>query len=209
MSTEAPDTIVIEALRRGDEPAFRAFVSRHHRGLVRVARTFVLNDAVAEEVAQDTWLAMIDGLDRFEGRSSLSTWLYAIAVNKARTRGARDARQVSFDPQDPTDAPWRSVDPRRFEPSGQYAGHWSEEPADWRNLPETVLVAAETRAAVDRAIAALPVAQQAVITLRDIHGFDATEVCEIVGVSETNQRVLLHRARARVRAALERHLEAS
>ncbi len=209
MSTEARDTIVVEALRRGDEPTFRAFVSRHHGGLVRVARTFVVNEAVAEEVAQDTWLAMIDGLDRFEGRSSLSTWLYAIAVNKARTRGARDARQVSFDPQDPTDAPWRSVAPRRFEPSGQYAGHWSEEPTDWRNLPETGLVAAETRAVIDRAIAALPVAQQAVITLRDVDGFDATEVCEIVGVSETNQRVLLHRARTRVRAALERHLEAS
>jgi RNA polymerase sigma-70 factor, ECF subfamily len=206
---EVDDAIVVEALRRGDERAFRDVVSRHHGGLVRVARTFVGSTAVAEEVAQDTWLAMIDGIDRFQGRSSLSTWLYAIVVNKARTRGVRDARHVSFDPQDPSDAPWRSVDPGRFDVGGEYSGHWNQEPVDWRTLPEAVLLANETRAVIDRAIAALPPAQQAVITLRDVEGFATPEVCEIVGVSEANQRVLLHRARSRVRAALERHLETS
>jgi RNA polymerase sigma-70 factor, ECF subfamily len=209
MPNEVGDAAVIEALRRGDERTFREVVSRHHSGLVRVARTFVANTAVAEEVAQDTWLAMIDGIDRFEGRSSLPTWLYAIVVNKARTRGVRDARQVTFDPQDPSDTSWRSVDPSRFESAGEYARHWSEQPTDWRSLPEAVLVASETRGVIDRAIADLSAAQQAVITLRDVEGLGSPEVCEIVGVSEANQRVLLHRARANVRAVLERHLEAS
>jgi RNA polymerase sigma-70 factor (ECF subfamily) len=162
---------------------------------------FVSSRAVAEEVVQETWLAVLTGLERFEGRSSLKTWLFTILSNKAKTRGQREARTLPFsafaadgDEED------TAVDADRF----VRGGAWGAPP---RGIPEERLLAGEARARIDRAIAALPTNQRAVITLRDVEGLSAEEACNVLGLSETNQRVLLHRARAKVRAAFEEYLE--
>ncbi|HSS09715.1 MAG TPA: sigma-70 family RNA polymerase sigma factor [Acidimicrobiales bacterium] len=198
---------LLAGLRAGDEEAFRALVTRHHGSLVRVASMYVRSTAVAEEVAQETWLAVIRGLDRFEERSSLRTWIFRILVNQARTRGARESSSIPFSSfLDDTDEP--TVDPHRFNGSEhRWPGHWVTFPERWSDVPAERLVDAETRSEVDKAIRALPDAQRAVITLRDVEGWSSAEVCAFLGVSEVYQRVLLHRARARVRAALETYLE--
>jgi RNA polymerase sigma-70 factor (ECF subfamily) len=209
----APSTIMPEEaellarLRAGDEQAFAALVARHHAAMLAVAQGYVKTRAVAEEVVQEAWLGVIKGLDRFEGRSSLKTWIFRILVNTARTRGAREARFVPFASLAPEGDDEPVVDPDRFSGGpNPYPGHWTTPPDDWRALPEAALAGRETLAVVTAAIAELPPAQRAVIAMRDIAGCEAEEVCATLEISEGNQRVLLHRARSRVRAALERHL---
>ncbi|HET9553189.1 MAG TPA: sigma-70 family RNA polymerase sigma factor [Anaeromyxobacteraceae bacterium] len=202
----ADERALVERLRKGDRAAFAALVARHGGALLRLASTLVRQRALAEEVVQETWLAALEGLDRFEGRSSLRTWLFHILANRARTRAVREGRSVPFsalgDPAD--DEP--AVDPDRF----TQGGGWREPPGGWgAEDPERLALGAETRAVIEAAIAALPESQRAVITLRDVEGLEAEEICALLGVTVTNQRVLLHRARARVRRALEEHLEAA
>ena len=184
---------------------FRTFVSQHHRAMTRVALTFVQSGAIADEVVQETWLAVVRGLDGFEGRCSLKTWVFRILTNRAQSRGARERRTIPFSSiADDEDGP--TVDPERFiGAGGPFDGYWSVPPSRFFELPEERLLANETRGLLDRAIGELPARQQQVINLRDVEGWDAEEVCESLGISAANQRVLLHRARAQVRSALEQH----
>ena len=203
------DDTLLQALRNGDEAAFATLVDRYHGLLLRLALAFVSSRAVAEEVVQDTWVGVLEGLNRFEGRSSLKTWIYRILINQAKTRGVRESRSVPFsaptasgeEPSEP------AVDPSRFRTSG-LADFWETYPRQWdENTPERILLTKEGLAQIEKAIAALPPMQRQVITLRDVEGLGAEEVCNVLDLSETNQRVLLHRARSRVRRTLERYLE--
>ena len=188
------DDALLARLRAGDEAAFDALVSQHDASLRRVARTFV-PQALADDVVQETWLAVIRGLDGFEGRSSLRTWIYKILANRARTRAVREARNVPFSAVEP-DAP--AVDPSAFGDDGR----WRSAPTRLELDPETHLLSGELRAHLLDAVEQLPANMRAVITLRDIVGVSPEEVCDVLGISDGNQRVILHRARARVRAAL-------
>jgi len=193
---------LVAALRAGDEAAFKQLIDRYHASLVRVARAYVPTRALAEEVAQETWLAVVEGIGRFEGRSSLKTWLFRILTNRAKTRGVRESRSLPFSSFETDDA---AVEPERFKgPGERWTGHWNDPP---REFPEERLLAAETRSVIEEAIEKLPPTQRTVITMRDVDGWSAEEVCNALTLSETNQRVLLHRARSAVRAALERYLE--
>lgn len=199
---------LLTRLRAGDESAFRALVGRHDRALRRVALSFVPTPSVADEVVQDTWLAVIRGLENFEGRSSLKTWIFRILVNRAQSRGERERRTTPFSslasPADEESG--ATVDAERFlGPENPLAGYWSLTPTRFFELPEERLLAEETAELVARSIRLLPPRQQQVITLRDIEGWEAEEVCESLSISAANQRVLLHRARAAVRATLEEH----
>jgi RNA polymerase sigma-70 factor (ECF subfamily) len=199
---------LLARLREGDERAFETLVERHYGTMLAVARRHVKTRAVAEEVVQDAWVAVLKGIDRFEGRSSLKTWILRIVVNTAITRGAREARSVPFASLAP-EGEEAAVDPGRFrEAQDGFPGHWKAYPGDWRTLPEERLLGRETLDVVIRAIEGLPPAQRTVITLRDVQGCTAEEACAALDVSEGNQRVLLHRARSRVRAALEENLDA-
>ena len=207
-STASADEIELLArLRAGDEQAFEALVARYYGTMMAVAQTYVKSRAVAEEVVQEAWLGVLESLDRFEGRSSLKTWILAILVNKAKTRGMREARSVPFASlARERDEP--AVEPERFRgPQDGFPGHWRAYPGDWGAAPEVVLEDRETLGVALRAIAALPLAQQTVIRMRDVEGYSSDEVCAALEVSVANQRVLLHRARSRVRAALEAHLD--
>lgn len=200
---------LVAALRSGDENAFLSLVERHQRALLRVAHGYVGSRSVAEEVVQDTWLSVLQGLAGFEGRAALKTWIFRILANRARTRGAREARTIPFADlaggQAGDDGP--AVDPDLFVPDGQpQAGWWAARPGSWAAIPEERLLAAETRAAIEAAIEALPASQRTVIALRDVEGWSAEEVRELLEISDANQRVLLHRARARVRQALAHYL---
>lgn len=192
----------LAALRSGDESAFAALVQRHHASMVRIARAYVSSAEVAEEVAQEAWVGVLRGLDRFEGRSSLRTWIFRILTNTAKTRGVRDQRTIPFSALEPDDG---EPGPDRFLPDDhdRWPGHWAVLPEPW---PEHRLIGAETSARLQQAIDALPAGQRAVITLRDVEGLGSAEVCNVLELTETNQRVLLHRARTRVRAALEDYL---
>ncbi|HVD48453.1 MAG TPA: sigma-70 family RNA polymerase sigma factor [Gaiellaceae bacterium] len=197
----------LDALRAGDEEAFATLVREYHASLVRVARMYVLTLAAAEEVAQETWLAVLNGLSRFESRSSLKTWIFRILTNIAKTRAVRDGRTLPFSAlQDPARVPEAAVDADRFlDPEHpRWPGHWALKPEPW---PEEALVAGETRERLAEAIEALPATQRAVISLRDVEGWTSEEVRNALDLSETNQRVLLHRARSKVRAALESYLD--
>jgi RNA polymerase sigma-70 factor, ECF subfamily len=189
------DEVLLEKLLVGDQDAFRVMVGRYHDSLVRVARYHVDSDAAAEDVAQDTWVAVLRGVHKFEGRSSFKTWLFKIAVNRSRTAGSRDRRQVSVDPTSVEPA----VDPSRFD----RAGAWSDPPTPFEDLVSAHLDDAEVVRAVRGAVRALPEPQQAVVTLRDVEGLSTYEVSALLGLTEGNVRVILHRGRARVRAALE------
>ena len=193
------DAALLAELRAGNEQAFARLVDRYHGSMVRVARAYVATNEAAEDVVQDAWIGIIKGLGRFEGRSSLKTWMFRILVNKAMTRGGRDARTVPFSSIGPSDV---SVDPGRFVATGRWAGWWQREDAV-TTLPDRLVLSMEARAMVDAVIATLPANQRLVILLRDVQGLSAAEACDVLGVSEANQRVLLHRARTKVRAALE------
>jgi RNA polymerase sigma-70 factor, ECF subfamily len=203
---------LLAALRSGSEAAFRELVMRHQRAMLRLAEAYTPSRAVAEEVVQEAWLAVLSGLDRFEGRSSLKTWIFRILVNRAKSRGVREQRSVPFSsiPRDTSEEEGPAVSPDRFLGDGhRWAGHWARPPEPWSDVPATTAVDSETRAVIEATIAALPIQQRRVITLRDVEGWTSEEVCDLLELSEGNQRVLLHRARSRVRAALERHFQES
>jgi RNA polymerase sigma-70 factor (ECF subfamily) len=207
---ELEERALCAALRRGDEGAFSRLVELYHGPLKRLALTYVRSSAVAEEVVQETWLGVITGIDRFEERSSLKTWIFRILTNIAKTRAVREGRTVplsalvrsEIDSDDP------AVDPDRFldQQHAKWPGHWASPPAHWGDLPEERLAGRETIEVIKRAIDDLPPAQRQVVVLRDVEGWDSDEVCELLDLSEANQRVLLHRGRSKVRRALELHL---
>jgi RNA polymerase sigma-70 factor, ECF subfamily len=183
----------LERLRAGDQRTFINVVARHHDAMMRVARSFVPSYAVAQEVVQDTWLAVLRGMDGSEGRSSFQTWLYQILINRARSAGAREHRHVPIDVQE------CSADPSRFDQDGQ----WSLPPEHWSDDLYDRLRAGELSPSIWSALDELPVQQRSVVALRDLEGIRSTEVCELLNITEANQRVLLHRGRSRMRAALE------
>lgn len=194
------------ALEDRDERAFVELVNRYQAALLRLALVHCRSRAVAEEVVQETWLGVLRGIERFEGRSSFKTWLFRILVNRARTRSELEGRTIPFsslDREEPSVAADRFFGPDHPE----WPGHWSVPPRSWGSSPEGELLSKETLELVEQAIAALAPAQREVITLRDVDGWTSEEVCNVLGITETNQRVLLHRARAKVRAGLERHLD--
>jgi RNA polymerase sigma-70 factor, ECF subfamily len=203
------DTL-LAALRSGDEGAFSALVDAHGAAMHRVALTFVRSSAVADEVVQEAWLGALRGLDRFEGRSTLRTWLLRIVANIARTHAVREARSVPFsalelarEADSPHDA---GLPTERFQgPSDPHPGRWVSFPTPWPTDPENALLSAEIRDLIANTIADLPDGQRIVITLRDVEGWNSAEVCSVLELSENNQRVLLHRARSKVRAVLEHH----
>ena len=201
------EALLTARLKAGDEAAFRELIEALHGSLLGLARTFLKDTASAEEMVQETWLAVLQGLDRFEGRSSLKTWIFSILANKARTRAVRDGREVLFSEMasaEETDEP--AVDPSRFKASG----FWNEPPRPWDDdTPERLLANAEMMQHLKRALEALPATQRVVVVLRDMEGLSAEEACNILNVSETNQRVLLHRGRSRLRRMLEDALSAA
>jgi RNA polymerase sigma-70 factor, ECF subfamily len=200
------DARLVERLRAGDEEAFAELMRMHGAGMLRVAQMFVSSRSVAEEVVQEAWLGVLKGIDRFEGRSSLKTWLFRIVTNTAKTRGVREARSVPFSSLGDGEA-GATVAADRFLGDGErFPGHWAIPPGSWAGVPEARLLATETMDVIRRAVDRLPPSQRAVLTLRDIEGLSADEVCNALDLSETNGRVLLHRARAKVRAALEEYL---
>ena len=200
------DLELLEAPRRRDEAAFATLVRRHSSTL-RLALLYVPSRAVAEEVVQETWLGVIQGLDRFEGRSSLRTWIIRILLNRAKTRGARESRTIPLSSLGDPEGDEPAVEPERFLPAGDpYAGRWALPPAPWDGVPELELVSRETRERLREAIDALPLPQRQVLVLRDVEGWSSKEVCALLGLSEGNQRVVLHRARSKVRRALESYL---
>jgi RNA polymerase sigma-70 factor (ECF subfamily) len=210
LSAANDEAHLVDGLRRGDERAFADLMATHNAALLHVAMTYVSSRAVAEEVVQETWLGVVRSLDRFEGRSSLKTWIFKILANTARTRGARERRSVPFSSlaaAESEEGP--SLDPDRFFPPDhdRYPGHWSAGPTAWPT-PEEGLLAGETREVIVSAIDRLPPAQRTVIALRDIEGWSPEEVCDALELTQGNQRVLLHRARTRVRERLERHFGA-
>jgi RNA polymerase sigma-70 factor (ECF subfamily) len=189
------ESALLAALRAGDERAFMEIVEQYTPGMRRLALSYVRTPALADEVVQEAWLGVLKGLDRFEGRSALKTWIYSIVANVARTRAVREARSAPFSSFATGDEP--SVDPDRFIPDG----HWGSPPEPWRAVLDD-----EARGVIDAAIAVLPDQQRQVIELRDVAGWSSDEVRNVLELSETNQRVLLHRARSKVRAALEDYL---
>jgi RNA polymerase sigma-70 factor (ECF subfamily) len=207
-----PDERVVAALRAGDERVFVELVRAHHALLHRTAMTYVSSRAVAEEVVQETWLAVLQDLERFEGRSSLRTWIFRIAANIGRTRAARERRSRPFSsmPGRAHDDAGSALDPESFLSADHPAwpGHWARRPVPWET-PEERLLSRETRAVIRAAVERLPPSQRLVVTLRDIEGWSAEEACDALELTAANQRVLLHRARSKVRAALERHLGAA
>jgi RNA polymerase sigma-70 factor, ECF subfamily len=204
------DPALVSALRAGDDAAFAWLLDRYDSSLRRTALMYVPSRAVADEVVQETWLGVVRGIGSFEERSSLKTWIFRILANTAKTRAQREARTVPLSSLvvagDGDDDP--AVDPSRFldQQHERWPGHWASPPARWDEVPEEHLTGRETLDALQAAIAGLPPAQRQVIVLRDVEGWDAEEVCDLLGLSEGNQRVLLHRARSKVRQALEDHL---
>ena len=197
---------LLHLLRQRDEKAFAQLIEQYHASLVRLAGIYVQDMTTAEEVAQETWLAVLQGLERFEGRSSLKTWVFSILTNKAKTRSRRESRTLSYTSLEESLQSQPTVDPQRFrDPAEAGANHWTKgaEPASWAGIPEEVLLSQETMETIRRTIESLPETQRLVITLHDQEEISTQEICNILGITETNQRVLLHRARARLRQALE------
>jgi RNA polymerase sigma-70 factor (ECF subfamily) len=202
---------LVELLRAGDEGTFAALIDTYHGALLRLATAYVRDGAVAQDVVQDTWLGVLRGLDRFEGRSSLKAWIFQILVNTAKTWAVRERRTIPLSAvwdASTTDVFEHAVEPERFVPADadRWPRHWASSPPGWGLAPEERLLSSETRSLVHAAINALPPGQRQVVSLRDSRGWTAQEVCNVLQISENNQRVLLHRGRARVRRALERYL---
>jgi RNA polymerase sigma-70 factor (ECF subfamily) len=206
------EQVLIQRLKARDEAAFTELIHRYHGYLLPLADFFVSNPAVAEEVVQDAWLAVLNGIDRFEERSSFRTWISRIVMNIARTRGVRESRMVPFSEfaDDEIHQPDTAVDPARFrDAADDYPDHWSVAPRTWNADPEKQLLNAETREVLELAIESLPEVQRLVLTMRDVQGLTTDEVCNVLDISETNQRVLLHRARSKMRGILENHFSVS
>jgi RNA polymerase sigma-70 factor, ECF subfamily len=199
------DRELVQRLRDGDESAFMELIDRYGAMMLRVAQMYVRDRATAEEVVQETWLAVLNGIDRFEERSSLKTWIFRILTNRAKTRGARDGRMVPFSALAGAEDDEPAVDPDRFfGPDSATPGAWSAPPRAW---PEDVLLGREALDVIQMAIEELPDAQREVIRLRDVEGWTPMEVADALEISDGNQRVLLHRARSKVRAAPEQYLD--
>jgi RNA polymerase sigma-70 factor (ECF subfamily) len=197
------DSELVRRVRAGDRSAFAGLVRRHGGALLRFARPFVRESSAAEEVVQDTWMAVLEGLGGFEGRASFKTWLYRILANRARTRAVREGRSVPFSALAETESDEHAVDAERFDAGGM----WRDPPWGWTDeTPERLALEAETRQVIEAAVQALPPAQRAVLVLRDEDGLETEEICNLLDLTVTNQRVLLHRARTRVRQALEAHM---
>lgn len=200
---------LLARLRAGDEGAFGELVDKHHGALIRMALSHVADREVAEEVVQDTWMAVIEGLSRFEGRSSLRTWIFGILIHKAKDRGVREKRHTTFSAfESDEDDHDEAIDPSRFQQSGEWAGHWAFPPQPWDDqTPEKLLASRQAVDAMQRAINALPVTLKDVLILRDVDELEAKNVCLLLNITETNLYVRLHRARERVRGAVEMYLE--
>lgn len=192
------DDALVARVVEGDEDAFVALVSRYERSLFRVARTFVKDDGQAEDVVQETWMGLLRGIHKFEGRASFKTWLFRVLANRARTRAVREARYVPIDQTD---------EPATLDGQFEADGRWRVPPQEWKITPERLLLSDEVRDLVEATLAELPATQRAVVELRDVDGLDGNEVCNILGITETNQRVLLHRGRTKLRSALAARLE--
>ncbi len=187
---------------------FASLLEQYQRPLLRLALSIVGNRAVAEEVVQQTWVGVIEGVGRFQGRSSLKTWIFRILINQAKTHAGREYRSLPFSEFDLQHDGYSSVDPSRFQKSGALQNHWAFVPSYWEGqTPERLLLSKESRLFVQEAIDNLPPSQRHVILLRDVEGLNSKEACHILNISENYQRVLLHRARAKVRAALEQYLD--
>ncbi|MGE5695885.1 MAG: RNA polymerase sigma factor [Candidatus Sericytochromatia bacterium] len=202
----AGEAALVAALRDGDEAVFADLVDRYTPSLLRVARGYVPSHEIAEEVVQDAWIALLKGISKFEGRSSLRTWLFTIMINIAKARGMRERRNADAEIAAFSGG---TVDPSRFRPSGdRWPGHWTDEaaPAPFPDTPEGSLLGAELLAVARRELDKLPERQRMVVTLRDMLGFESGDVCELLEISVANQRVLLHRGRAAVRQAMEQYL---
>lgn len=200
---------LIARLRNGDAGAFDALVNQHHGALIRMALGHVADREAAEEVVQDTWMAVIEGLARFEGRSSLRTWIFGILIHKAKDRGVREKRHMTFsDFESYSDDNDEAVDPSRFHQSGEWTGHWALPPQPWdEQTPEKLLASRQAINAMNKAIESLPQTLKDVLILRDVEGVESKGVCELLKITETNLYVRLHRARERVRRAVEMYLE--
>ena len=201
------DAELIDRLRDGDEAAFAGLIDAYSAPMMRLAITFVQSPSVAEEVVQETWMAVVTGIGRFEGRSSVKTWLFKILTNKAKTRALRERRTIPFSEFDADNVAESAIDPERFLPAShpQWPGHWATAPQAWSMGPEGTALDRETLAVLRTALEDLPRAQRVVVALRDVHGWSGPDVCAALDLTEANQRVLLHRGRSRLRAALERY----
>lgn len=199
---------LLARLRQRDAAAFDELVVKHHGALIRMAMGHVADRETAEEVIQDTWMAVIEGLDRFEGRSSLRTWIFGILIHKAKDRGVREKRHTTFSAfESYDDEQEEAVDPSRFHQMGEWAGRWALPPQPWDDrTPETLLANQQVVAAMQQAIDALPVTLKEVLVLRDVEGLESKEICELLKITETNLYVRLHRARERVRQAVEAYV---
>lgn len=208
-SVDTHEQDLVARLRAGDQAAFAQLVAAHTPTMLRAARVYVSSHEVAEDVVQETWIALVKGIDRFEGRSTLRTWLFKVLVNIAKTRGVRDRTMMAAELAAAPYPDGATVDPARFRPSGdQWPRHWVAPPAAWPDTPEGSVLSAEMMDVTRRELDRLPERQRMVVTLRDVFGFDADEVCTLLSLTTANQRVLLHRGRARVRECLADYLAA-
>jgi RNA polymerase sigma-70 factor (ECF subfamily) len=203
--TAKSDSQLIAMLRQGDERAFEALVKQNHGALIRMAMRYVADRDTAEEVVQDTWIAVIEGISRFEGRSSLESWMFAILIHKAKDRGVRESRQITFSAFDSHDDEGEeAVDPARFHASGELAGHWALPPQPWNEqTPERLLASRQAFEALSNAVDELPAGLRDVLVLKDVEGLESQEICKRLKITDTNLYVRLHRARERVRQAVE------
>jgi len=208
VATQIAERRVVRALRAGDDRAFERLVERHGPAMRRIARGFVASDAVADEVVQETWVAVLAGIDRFEQRSSLRTWIFQILVNRAKTQGARDRRTVPLSALDAREEGPVVAPHRFFGPGAERPGQWSVPPRPWQQ-PDRRVLSLEARAHLRAALELLPSRQRLVVTMRDVEGMSAGEVCDLLDVSPENQRVLLHRGRSQLRGVLESYVEAT
>jgi RNA polymerase sigma-70 factor, ECF subfamily len=201
---------LVAAIRRGEESAFEELIDRYQSPMLSLAQRYVRSRAVAQEVVQDTWLSVLKGIDRFEGRSSVKTWLFRILINQAKSRGVRESRSMPFSALE-GDSSEPAVEPERFLDQGheRWPGHWAAYPSSWSDIPEQRLLSKETLACVSDAIERLPERQRIVVSLRDVEGWSAEEVCATLEISDANQRILLHRGRSKIRRELERYFDGS
>jgi RNA polymerase sigma-70 factor (ECF subfamily) len=205
----ASDEQTVAALRAGDEATFRELFARTYSMMKRVARGYVDSDAVAEEIVQETWTAIMTAIDRFEGRSALGTWIFSILTNQAKTHSARERRALPFSSVGPSDVEAPALDPDRFQKDDEvWPGHWATPPRPWQK-PERRVLSLEARDHLRQALAQLPERQRLIVGLRDVDGASSEEVCDLLDISQENQRVLLHRGRSRLRAVLEEYFDAA